>query len=212
MYAMAGRRASPLPPVGGGASGDGEANRCAAITSVTTVTSKLDICGASGPLAVCIAAGRATSTCESAMESGTMPVTSVTLVTAAKTLRNSAPIVSGDGRHSGDTGDHAWDDLDHWRFRLGSPGAGRDARLQTALDWVRAAGGTIDTAGERIRAALPAGLADGYALCELKRLAPDLGVIDRVVLPETAAEACTSMPIGTRPADLPDDFGKSGAA
>lgn len=141
-----------------------------------------------------------------------MLVTPVTLVTAAKTLKNLAPVGSGDGRHSGDTTNHAWDDLDHWRFRLGRSAACRDARLETVLDWIRAAGGTVETNCERIRATLPAGLADGYALRELKRLARDLGVIDKVVFPETTAEACTSMPTRARPSDLSDDFGKIGGA
>ena len=75
-----------------------------------------------------------------------MPVTPVTLVTGTKTLKISSPVGSGDSLESGDSG-HAWDDLDHWRFRLGRAGASCNARLQTVLDWGRTAGGAVVTTG-----------------------------------------------------------------
>ena len=117
-----------------------------------------------------------------------MPVTPVTLVTGAKTLKISAPVGSGDGAQSGDGG-HAWDDLDHWRFRLGRAGASRNARLQTVRDWALRAGGAVDTTGELIRLTLPTDLVDCYALRELKRLARDLGLMPKVVFPNAAADA-----------------------
>ena len=113
-----------------------------------------------------------------------MPVTPVTLVTAAESLASPSPVARGDGALSGDGG-HAWDDLDHWRYRLGRAGPSRDARQQVVLDWGSSAGGTVDTTGEQISLTLPSNLVDCYALRELKRLARDLSLIPKVLVPSS---------------------------
>ena len=92
---------------------------------------------------------------------------------------------------AGRTGDTLapWDALDHWRQRLGRAGISRDARTEVVLDWGRAAGGTVEIAGETIRLTLPTDLRDGYTLRELKRLARDLGLMPKVLFPNEAADA-----------------------
>ena len=180
VFTMAGRRASPVSPVAGDASGDGKASKTAAITSVTTVTSSFGTCGVVTGKPHGVAAG----TGNSAIESGNMPVTPVTLVTAAESLASPSPVARGDGALSGDGG-HAWDDLDHWRYRLGRAGPSRDARQQVVLDWGSSAGGTVDTTGEQISLTLPSNLVDCYALRELKRLARDLSLIPKVLVPSS---------------------------
>ena len=84
VFAMAGRRASPVSPVAGGASGDGKASKTAAVTSVTTVTSRFETFTAAASSPHAAATGMAAGTGTSAMESGDLPVTPVTLVTAAE--------------------------------------------------------------------------------------------------------------------------------
>ena len=113
-----------------------------------------------------------------------MPVTPVTLVTAAESLVSASPVASGVGALSGDGG-RAWDDLDHWRYRLGRAGPSRDARQQVVLEWGSSAGGTVDTTGEQVRLALPADLLDCYASRELKRLARDLSLMPKILFPPT---------------------------
>ena len=90
----------------GPGTGDGKASENAA---VTTVTSKLENYEAKGPAA---GVGTTRSVCDSAIDSGDMPVTPVTLVTGTKTLKISSPVGSGDSLESGDSG-HA----------LGRPGS-----------------------------------------------------------------------------------------
>ena len=118
-----------------------------------------------------------------AQEFGTQPVT---LVTPAKTLGKVSPSSSGDSGRTGDTPPR-WDVLDHWRQRLGRAGISRDARTEVVLDWVRAAGGDVDIAGETVRLTLPSHLREGYALAELKRLARDLGLSQDATIHKSAA-------------------------
>ena len=209
VFAMAGRRASPVSPVAGGASGDGKASKTAAVTSVTTVTSRIETFTAAASSPHATATGMAAGTGTSAMESGDLAVTPVTLVTAAESLAKASPVASGDSAPSGDGG-HAWNDLDHWRYRLGRAGPSRDARQQVVLDWGSSAGGTVDTTGEHIELTLPVDLPDSYASRELKRLARDLSLMPKVLFPEEAADAFPRMATIVSPANLPDDFGKNG--
>jgi predicted P-loop ATPase len=182
VFAMAGRSTSPVSPVAGGTSGDGKASKTAAVTTVTTVTSSFETSAAVTGSPHGAATGMPASTGKSAMESGNMPVTPVTVVTAAESLAKESPVASGDGAFSGD-GDHGWDDLDHWRYRLSRAGPSRDARQQVVLDWGSSAGGTVDTTGEHIELTLPVDLPDSYASRELKRLARDLSLMPKVLFP-----------------------------
>jgi hypothetical protein len=54
-----------------------------------------------------------------------------------------------------------------------------------ALDWGRAAGGTVKTTGESVRLYLPHDLPVGLAAGDLHRLAVGLGLMPKVVFAET---------------------------
>ena len=147
----------------------------------------------------------------SAIESGTMLVTPVTLVTAAEITE-----ISATGRDvvtacTPVTAIMAWDDLDHWRFRLGRAGASRDARLQRGSSIGVVSGRRrCRHHGRTDRLTLPTDLTTATRCCELKRLARDLGVMPKVVFPVGAADAFPRMATIVSPANLPDDFGKNG--
>ena len=76
----------------------------------------------------------------------------------------------------------AWADLDHWRHLLARAGKSREARIGVATDWCRAAGGQPADDGVW---RLPPDLKDGYPLRELKRLARELGLMPKVMFPDS---------------------------
>jgi hypothetical protein len=85
-----------------------------------------------------------------------------------------------------------WTDLDGWRYRLGRA-ADQDAERAVLLDWLKAAGASID--GNSFT--LPA-LPTGYAPVELRRLAARCGLVEASQPAETN--------LGNSPAAEPTEF------
>jgi hypothetical protein len=162
--------ASPVSPVGGGETGDGNAAETPAVTSVTGVTSKFQTSGANAEHG---GRGHAPDARASPHESGDSPVTPVTLVTAGKTLGFPAPVPTGDGPATGDS--PRWDDVDGWRARRRRART-REERVEVALAWGRAAGGAVTGTNGHARLTLPP-LRSCLAAVELRQLAGDVGVL-----------------------------------
>jgi hypothetical protein len=81
-----------------------------------------------------------------------------------------------DGRgRAGGTDAPSWTNLDEWRARF-RHARDRDERINIALAWGRAAGGTVQD-GEALVLRLPPDLPSCLALAELRRVACDLKVL-----------------------------------
>ena len=182
-FMAAGARKSPVSSVAVAPTGDGKPSNSAARTS------DFEASGANASAAKPHNPGQGTPPSDSAQESGTPPVTLVTLVTLARKRwgnRHHPLVVTVGGLVT------RWPDGTCSIIGASAWAGPESAEMHGLRSF--STGGELQVArskspARRFASALPSDLSDGYTLRELKRLARDLGLMPKVLFPEAAASA-----------------------